>query len=262
MPGSFRFWTLVVAGVCAGCGPRHADPRVELALRTREAAQRLQAIGPRLTASGLSADATVASLATVQDAIRALPPPAPPTAPETPAVTRPPLHLAADWSWGAAAEVQAVRLRIRGHGREIDDNGPALVGLALGARRLERWDAHSGWRWGAELALARQPREDGQHLDLVSLRPVIEVVVATGAHSHLSLRPMLEFLQPFIRLGSGAGSLDQANAGLGLGGRLGWSDADWEYAIGWRRWSFTANGGDITYRIDGEGPEVAVQWRF
>lgn len=277
MPSSSRITTCVVATLAAclaGCGQARS-PDEQVVDRADRALADLERLHPRLAKAGTpGAEELAANLAAVRSGLSTLPPPPPPDA--APATASAPSEAVAPmavrcpdegcWRLGIQAEVAAWRVKLRG-GSEIDDVGPAAVGLAACLEKAHPFagDPNGEWSWGGELAAMRQQRTGGQFLTLVGVRPVVRFAVAVSDDIAITARPILEVGQAYVHLGSPPGGvLERADVYAGFGARVGvrarLGGGDLTAEIGWRRCMFQGSAGTIDYRVDAYGPEVAAGW--
>ena len=277
-----RSWALPVAGlvVCAaGCTRTAATPEERLAERSGRAIAELERLQPRLAKAGTpDADVLAANLAAVRESLAALPrqeataadhaadPAADPAVPATPP---PPARVRCPddgcWRLGVQAEVGLWRLHLAGGGDEIDDTGPAALGLAIGLERATPLDHRLEWSWGGELVGSLQDRTGGQRATLVGVRPFARAALAISDSVALTARPLVEIGQASVRLGEAPGGvLDQGGVYGAIGLRAGWrwrlAGGDLTGEFGWREVWFTAAAGAIDYRARIGSPELAVGW--
>lgn len=274
-PHMSRPWTGVVAGLVvlvSACGaPR--DPNAELIDRTDRAVADLERLQPRLAKAGTpDAESLAERLAAVRSGLNTLPltpPPAPPAEVVTGPIAPMPVRCpeAGCWRLGAQFETAAWRVRLRGGGDEIDDVGPAAVGLAVALESATPLDPRGEWSWGGEFCTTVQDRTGGQRIALIGVRPIVRFSVAVSETVAFSLRPILELGQASVRLGSEPdGVLDNAGIYAGFGARLGvrilCAGGELTGEAGWRRNVFQATAGGINYRVDAFGPEFTAGWSW
>ena len=270
-----RSWPWPVAGllvIAAGCSSQR-DERTELALRTQQAVDNLERLQPRLAKAGTpDADALADRLAAVRESLNTLPtaPPAPVQAEPPPPLPPPPPAAVrcpdgGCWRLAIAAEVAAWRIHVDGPSTRIDDTGPPALGLALALERSRPIDHRLEWSLGGEAVITRQDRTDGQYIGMIGVRPLIRAALAVSDQWALTVRPLIEFGQADLRIGSPPGAVvDQGGlyAGLGLRGgirgRLAHGDLIAE--LGWRSLWFNGSSGPDTYRFAIDSPECSVGW--
>lgn len=270
-----RSSTLVVATLAAlaisGCGESR-DPQARLVSRTQRVVAGLERLQPKLARAGTpDADALAERLVAVRAGLAAMPPPDQPDPGLRSIPSRQPASVrspeSGGWRIGVQAEVGAWRVRLRGGGSEINDVGPAAEGVAAAAEQAIPIDPLAEWSWGGEAAATIQRRTGGQHIYLAGIRPVVRFSLAVADQVALTARPLLEVGQASVRLGSAPGGvIDKAGPYAGYGVRAGMraltGSGDFTAELGWRQIVFLGSAGDIGYRVDAGGPEVAAGWNW